>query len=110
MKQSFIDSVLASIEAERDVMRHENAPVCFFPVAEFIVFMEHHYPDGHVGIRPHITLRRVKDNIPTEIEAYAVLKPTAKESIDSYLDRLEKHLTYLDDHALFVEIKPEAFS
>ena len=110
MKQDFLSSILASIEAERDAMRCESALTRFFPVAEFVTFIEHHYPDGKVGIRPHITLRRVKDNVPIELEAYVVLKPQDNESFDHYLDRLANHLEYLDDHALFVEVKSEMFS
>ena len=103
MKQSTLNSLIASIDAMRDAVRCESAIVRYYPVAQFIVLSEQHCFDK-VSVRPLVTLNRVKDNVPEEIEAYKVLNPKSGESIDSYLERLVAHLKYLDDHALFVEV------
>lgn len=103
MKQNTLNSLFASIDAMRDAVRCESAVVRYYPVAQFIVLSEQRCFDK-VSVRPLVTLNRVKDNVPEEIEAYKILKPKNRESLDSYLERLADYLDYLDDHATFVEI------
>ena len=104
MKQNTYSSLFASIDAMRDALRCENAIVRYYPVIESLALEEHHYPDGRVHIRPAVVLKRTKDNVRVQVEAYQILKPKAGESLPAYLDRLTDYVDYLDDHASFIEI------
>lgn len=105
MKQSFIHSIWASIEAQRDALRCESAVVEFFPVIEDLTLMESILPSGKLSVRPFITLRRRSDNVSVNIEAYNVVSPRSGEGLFDYIDRLFKHVDYIDDHAKFIEVE-----
>lgn len=104
MKQIYSNSLSAAIDALRDEIRRESVEGRYYPVVQFVVLMQYHYPNGKIGVRPLVTLNRVKDGVPVELDSYRILKPENREPLDIYINRLEKHLNYLDDHALFVEI------
>lgn len=104
MKQNINPSILASIDAMRDVLRCENATVRYYAHIEGLALEERHYSDGRVHIRPVVTLKRVKDNVSVQVETYQVLEPKAGETLPAYLDRLTNYVNYLDDHALFIEL------
>lgn len=105
MKQEMINSIWASIDAQRDALRCENAIVEFFPVIEDLTLRESIRSSGKLSVRPFVTLRRRSDNVSVDLEAYTVVKPTAGEGLFDYIDRLFKHVDYIDDHAKFIEVK-----
>lgn len=105
MKQEQINSIFASIDAQRAAIKERTVTYEFYPVIKAIMIEEHHYPDGKLGVHPVVCLENVKDNSIHQINAAYVLKPIGKESIDAYFNRLQKHLDYLDNHALFVEVE-----
>lgn len=105
MKQQQLNSIWASIEAQRDALRCESAVVEFFPVIESMTLRESILPSGKLSIRPFITLRRRSDNVSVELEAYTVVSPRSGESLFDYIDRLFKYVDYIDDHAKFIEVE-----
>ena len=105
MKQNTFLSFLASIDAQRDALRCENAIVEFFPVIESITLKESILPSGKLSVRPFVTLRRRSDNVSVELEAYTVVSPRSGEGLFDYIDRLFKHVDYIDDHAKFIEVE-----
>lgn len=105
MKQNTISSLFASIDAQRDALRCESAVVEFFPVIESMTLKESILPSGKLSIRPFVTLRRRSDNVSVELEAYNVVNPRSGESLFDYIDRLFKHVDYIDDHAKFIEVE-----
>lgn len=105
MKQERINSIWASIDTQRDALRCESTVVEFFPVIEDLTLKESVLPSGKLSVRPFITLRRRSDNLGVELEAYTVVKPTAGEGLFDYIDRLFKHVDYINNHAKFIEVE-----
>ena len=106
MKQNTLSSLFASIDAQRDALRCESAVVEFFPVIESLTLKESILPSsGKLSIRPFITLRRRSDNVSVELEAYTVVSPRSGEGLFDYIDRLFKHVDFIDDHAKFIEVE-----
>lgn len=104
MQNTTIKSIFASIDAQRDALRCENAIVRYYAHIELLALEKHRYPDGRIHIRPVVILRKTEDNALAEVEAYQILKPENGETLPTYLDRLMDHVDYLDDHALFIEV------
>ena len=105
MKQQQLNSIWASIDTQKDALRCENAIVEFFPVIEDLTLMESILPSGKLSIRPFVTLRRRSDNVSVNIEAYNVVSPKSGEGLFDYIDRLFKHIDFIDDHAKFIEVE-----
>lgn len=105
MKQNTLSSLFASIDAQRDALRCESAVVEFFPVIEDLTLMESILPSGKLSVRPFVTLRRRSDNVSVNIEAYNVVSPRSGEGLFDYIDRLFKHVDFIDDHAKFIEVE-----
>ena len=105
MKQDSLSSIWASIEAQRYALRCESAVVEFFPVIEDLTLVESIISSGKLSIRPFVTLRRRSDNVSVNIEAYTIVSPRSGEGLFDYIDRLFKHVDYIDDHAKFIEVE-----
>lgn len=106
MKQNTLNSLFASIDAQRDALRCESTVVEFFPVIENLILKESILPSsGKLSVRPFVTLRRRSDNVSVELEAYTIVSPRSGEGLFDYVDRLFKHVDYIDDHAKFIEVE-----
>ena len=83
MKQSFIHSILASIEAQRDALKDAKVPNKLEPV---IAVFEKESTNGHIGFSIRVNTGDGKLRPCTE-----VLKPVNGEPIDAYMNRLKVH-------------------
>ena len=85
MKQSFIHSIWASIEAQRDAIKDAKVPVPnkLDPV---IAVFEKTSANGHIGLSIRVNTGDGKLRPCTE-----VLKPVNGETINAYMNRLQVH-------------------
>jgi hypothetical protein len=83
MKQSFINSILASIEAQRDAIKDAKVPNRMDPV---ITVFEKESTNGHIGFSISVNTGDGKLRPCTE-----VLKPVNGEPINAYVNRLKVH-------------------
>ena len=83
MKQSFIHSIWASIEAQRDAIKDAKVPNRMDPV---IAVFEKESTNGHIGLSISVNIGDGKLRPCTEI-----LKPVNGEQIDDYMNRLQVH-------------------
>lgn len=83
MKQSFIHSIWASIEAQRDAIKDAKVPNRLDPV---IAVFEKESTNGRIGFSIRVNTGDGKLRPCTE-----VLKPVNGETINAYMNRLQVH-------------------
>lgn len=92
MKQSFINSIWASIEAQRDVQATKQP--CF-PTPYTLMLVHRPAAGEKKGIIPCVELKNINGGYELR-RCDEILKPTAGEPIDLYLNRLEAELCRKD--------------
>jgi hypothetical protein len=93
MKQSFINSILASIEAQRDAIKDAKVPC--FPVPYTLITVQRPAAGGKTGVIPCVELNNIHGGYELR-RCDEILKPTAGEPINLYLKRLEAELCRKD--------------
>ena len=105
MQNTSTNSLLASIDAQRDALRCESAVIRFYPVVQEILFVSYMLPNNRMGVKVIVTLMNADaPHLCEEVEAYKILKPLNRETIESYIKRLRNHIEDLDDHAKLIEL------
>lgn len=93
MKQQQINSIWASIDAQRDAIKAAKSPC--FPIPYTLVTVERPIAGGKVGVIPCVELKNIHGGYEFR-RCDEIVKPTAGEPIDLYLNRLEAELCRKD--------------
>ena len=92
MKQERINSIWASIDAQKDV---QAAKQPCFPVPYTLITVQRHATGGKTGVIPCVELKNLQGGYELR-RCDEILKPTAGEPIDLYLKRLKWELERKD--------------
>lgn len=92
MDKQHLNSIWASIDAQKDALAAKSP--CF-PVPYTIVTVERPVAGNKRGIIPCVELKNLQGGYELR-RCEDILKPLAGESIDTYMNRLEKHLCNKD--------------
>ena len=93
MKQQQLNSIWASIDAQRDAIKAAKSPC--FPVPYTLLMVEKPAAGNKRGIIPCVELKNLQGGYELR-RCDDILKPTAGEPIDLYLKRLETELCRKD--------------
>ena len=93
MKQQQINSIWASIDAQRDAIKAAKSPC--FPIPYTLVTVEIPIAGGKVGVIPCVELKNLHGDYEFR-RCDEIVKPTAGEPIDLYLNRLKAELCRKD--------------
>ena len=93
MKQQQLNSIWASIDAQKDAVKAAKSPC--FPVPYTLLMVERPAAGNKRGIIPCVELKNLRGGYELR-RCEEILKPTAGEHIDSYLKRLKWELERKD--------------
>ena len=93
MKQQQLNSIWASIDAQRDAIKAAKSPC--FPVPYTLVTVERLLAGGKIGVIPCVELKNLKGDYELR-RCDEIVKPIAGERINLYLKRLEAELCRKD--------------
>jgi hypothetical protein len=91
MKQQQLNSIWASIDAQKDAIKAAKSPC--FPVPYTLITVQKPVAGGKTGIIPCVELKNIHGDYELR-RCDDILKPKAGEPINFYLNRLECELTY----------------
>lgn len=91
MTQNTINSIWASIGAQRDAIKEAKSPC--FPVPYTLITVQKPVAGGKTGVIPCVELKNIHGGYEIR-RCDEILKPKAGEPINFYLNRLECELTY----------------
>ena len=93
MKQQQINSIWASIDAQKDAVKAAKSPC--FPVPYTLITVQKPVAGGKVGIIPCVELQNIHGDYELR-RCDSILKPVASEPIDLYLKRMRWELERKD--------------
>jgi hypothetical protein len=93
MKQERINSIWASIDAQRDAIKEAKSPC--FPVPYTLITVQKPAAGGKTGVIPCVELKTLSGEYRI-CRCDEILKPTPNEPIDLYLKRLKWELEHKD--------------
>lgn len=93
MKQQQLNSIWASIDAQKDAVKAAKSPC--FPVPYTLLMVKRPAAGNKRGIIPCVELKNLQGGYEFR-RCEDILKPTAGEPIDLYLKRLEAELCRKD--------------
>jgi hypothetical protein len=93
MKQQQLNSIWASIDAQRDAIKAAKSPC--FPIPYTLVTVERLLAGGKIGVIPCVELKNLQGGYELR-RCDNILKPVAGEPIDLYLKRLKWELERKD--------------
>ena len=93
MKQQQLNSIWASIDAQRDAIKAAKQPC--FPIPYTLLMVEKPAAGNKRGIIPCVELKNLQGGYELR-RCDEILKPTAGEPINLYLKRLEAELCRKD--------------
>jgi len=93
MKQQQLNSIRASIDAQRDAVKAAKSPC--FPVPYTLITVQKPAAGGMVGIIPCVELKNIHGGYELR-RCDDIVKPVGGEPIDLYLKRLDAELCRKD--------------
>ena len=93
MKQQQLNSIWASIDAQKDALKAAKSPC--FPIPYTLLMVEKPAAGNKRGIIPCVELKNLQGGYELR-RCDDIVKPTAGERVDLYLKRLEAELCRKD--------------